>query len=72
MMQNSRLQQMYNQLQDKTAKDEIVSVTVRMPKEVLNRIDTVIENTNYSKNQFIIDSVIYTLDELKKMEKDGE
>ena len=63
---------MYNQLQDKTAKDEIVSVTVRMPKEVLNRIDTVIENTNYSKNQFIIDSVIYTLDELKKMEKDGE
>ncbi len=72
MMQNSRLQQMYNQLQNKTAKDEIVSVTVRMPKSILERIDKVIKDSNYTKNQFIIDSVIYTLDELKKMEKDGE
>lgn len=70
---SSGIKRMIELSQNKISKDDISSISVRMPKSILERIDKVIEDSNYTKNQFIIDLIENSLDEIEKaLSKDGE
>ena len=66
------IQKIYEAVHEKEEDVEKITVSVRMPRTLSSRIDKLVENSRYTKNQFIIETVEDALDILENMERGEE